>query len=98
VILVSLISFFWILAEGPLPKLPSTVLDPATHVSSSSPPSSLELPQLTQTTSTQVSRRVPSGLSTVTFPQGSSSCILHSCSSHSSLPIFTTLLQKVYFA
>jgi hypothetical protein len=32
----------------PLPKLPSTVLDPATHVSSSSCPSSLDFPQLTQ--------------------------------------------------
>jgi hypothetical protein len=32
----------------PLPKLPSTVLDPDTFVSSSSRPSSLDLPQLTQ--------------------------------------------------
>jgi len=35
----------------PLPRLPSTVLDPATHVSSSLSPSSLDLPQLTQANS-----------------------------------------------
>ena len=81
----------------PLPKLPCTVLDPATHISISSPPSSLELPQLTHVTSTQVSRRVLSCLSIVTFLQGFSSCILQSFPRHFSLPIFTNLLQKAYF-
>jgi hypothetical protein len=37
-----------------LPKLPSNALGPATYVSSSSRPSSLDLPQLTQATSTYV--------------------------------------------
>ena len=34
---------------------------------------------------------MPSGLSIVSFLQGSSSCILKSCPSHLSLPIFITL-------
>jgi hypothetical protein len=36
-------------------------------------------------------RRVPSGLRTVSFQQGSSSCMLKSCPSHLDAPIFSTL-------
>ena len=66
---------------SPLPQLPSTVLDPATHVSSSSPSRSSDLPQLTQATSTKVVINVELllFLRTVSFLQGPSSCILQRC-------------------
>jgi hypothetical protein len=39
-------------------------------------------------------RQVPSGLRTVSFQQGSSSCILKGCPSHLNVPIFTTLTMS----
>ena len=36
-------------------------------------------------------RRVPSGLISVSFPQGSSSCTLNTCRSHFNRPIFVTV-------
>jgi hypothetical protein len=112
VILLSLISFFWILAEGLFllhlllalqslvklslfqncPPLFSVLLltSPFPHPKFFRP-SSIDWNHLNSgfTSSAFVLRPV-------TFLQLSISCILKSCPSHVSLPIFTTLLQKGY--
>jgi hypothetical protein len=69
---------------------------PVTYISCSSRPWSSELPQLTQVTSTYVflTRPVPYGLRTVSFQQGSISCILKGCPSHLNVPTFITFVQQ----
>ena len=75
---------------NPLPKLSSTVLGPATYVSSSRP-------IFFRSSSTDSSHlnlrspkcRVPSGFRTVRFLQGPISCILKRCPRHLSLPVLS---------
>jgi hypothetical protein len=75
----------------PLPKLPSTLLCPATPVSRSSRPSSVDLSHLTQQAQLRFSHTSSVlRIKNRNFLQGPSSCILKSCPTTSRFYIFIT--------